>query len=249
MYDLSFIYSKRCDLRCPFCMYSSGPEVTGTLDLVKLERWLETVDMSRIASFGFYGGEVSIELPGNSRILRMLPPEKPRFVITNGSWSMGEYQTEKFLEWCAEHHMFIVVSGTPEHRKHQNRKVLEALKEEQPDAIRLKPLEEEFHPMGRLEGAFPVACTNKCMSWKRALRVAVQPDGTIIFQNCDGVYPTVGTIAQDFKTLDQRVQAMRGYGFGTVCSHYTWGSSDQIERVSASQIMAGVEQEGSYGNL
>ena len=62
MYDLSFMYTTRCDLTCAFCMYNSGPETDDAIDLEKLRSWLATVDMNRIASFGAYGGEVGVAL-------------------------------------------------------------------------------------------------------------------------------------------------------------------------------------------
>lgn len=224
-YDLSFMYTKRCNLACPFCMYSSGPAVNDALDIGKLRQWLPTVDMDLIASFGAYGGEVSINLREYSEIFNLLPAGKPRFCISNGAWSTDRDKTDEFIRWCADHRMFLVVSGTPEHRKYQDRAMLNAIKEAYPDAIRLKPEYEEFHPMGRLAGAFPVNCDVKCMWWKRALRVAVQPNGTIIFQNCDGVYPVVGSIDESFSTLDETVQRLRRNGFGSICPYYPNGDA------------------------
>jgi hypothetical protein len=220
MYDLSFMYTKRCDLRCSFCMYNSGPEVTENLDLEKLRAWLATVDMSKIASFGVYGGEVSVAIDGYRAIMEMLScfPPRPHFCITNGAWSTSLERTREFLRFCSDYRMFVVISGTPEHRKFQNREVIEMLKAEQPDAIRLKPLEENFHAMGRLID-LNKPCTQKCFSWNRALRIAVQPNGTIIYQNCDGVYPIVGTIDEPFDALHARITNLRAAGFMQVCPH------------------------------
>lgn len=219
-YDLSFMYTKRCDLACSFCMYRSGPAVQGTLDLAKLEHWLHTVDPERIASFGVYGGEPGIDLMGFGRCLVLaerIIGVRPRFVITNGTWSTDAARTERFLDWAGQHRLSIVVSGTPEHRKFQDRKVLENLAAQQPTAIRLKPEEENLHAMGRLEGKMPFSCSMKCVSWDRALRIAVQPDGSVIYQNCDGVYPVVGTISETFTEIDSRVQLCRQDGFARVC--------------------------------
>jgi len=220
MYDLSFMYTKRCNLSCSFCMYSSGPEVKGNLDLEKLRKWLDTISFELIASFGVYGGEVSIALEGYRAIMDMISKRatRPHFCITNGAWSTSVEETEKFLKFCSDYRMFIVISGTPEHRKYQNRAVLERLKKEQPDAIRLKPLEENFHAMGRLIN-LNKPCTQKCFSWSRALRIAVQPSGEIYFQNCDGNYPVVGTIDEPFGVLHERIVLLRQQGFMKVCPY------------------------------
>jgi hypothetical protein len=229
MYDLSFMYSKRCNLSCSFCMYNSSPTVDDAMDLVALRSWLETVDMNQIASFGIYGGEPSINLNEYARIMDMLAHlDKPHFIITNGSWSRDYDCTMRFLEFCAQYRMHIVVSGTPEHRAHQDRTVLEWLAKQEPGAFRLKPEEENFHPMGRLVGKMPFSCSRKCMSWNRALRVAVQPDGSIIFQNCDGVYPVVGNIREPFRSTDERVQQMRINGFAPACCHYERSLPERI---------------------
>lgn len=220
-YDLSFIYSKQCNLSCSFCMYEGGPSKTEVLDIERLACWLGTVDMNRIASFGVYGGEPSINLAGFGACLDLVAHlGKPHFVITNGSWSLTKSGTAEFLSWCSKYRMHVVVSGTPEHREYQDRQVLEAWAEQYPNAFRLKPTEENFHAMGRLADKMPFSCSRKCMAWKRALRIGVQPDGTIIYQNCDGAYPVVGTIQEDFAEMDERVQRCRREGFHCVCPHY-----------------------------
>jgi hypothetical protein len=219
-YDLSFMYTLQCDIVCPFCMYNSGPDLKDTLDLAALKNWLAVVPMDRIASFGLYGGEPGIDLEGFGKCLDIaleFASNKPCFVITNGTWSTDQHRTDAFIDFCVKYHLFLVVSGTPFHRKHQNRRVLEILKEFYPDAIRLKPLEENYHPMGRLEGRMKnYHCTEKCKTWNRALRIAVKPDGNILFQNCDGCYPIVGSLADDFSVIDRNVQELRNKGL-TVC--------------------------------
>jgi len=220
MYDLSFMYTKRCDLECPFCMYSSNPRITETLDLNQLHWWLKSVRYPKIASLGAYGGEVGVDLEGWDKIFYQLPIHIPKFVITNGTWSTDPKRTDDFLDFCARWKMHVVVSGTPEHRKHQNRSVLEDLKAEQPETFTLKPKEENFHPMGKLEGKMlGYHCSYKCMWWNRALRICVMPEGDILFQNCDGSYPIVGTICEEFPIIDQRLQEMRVNqgGFLPVC--------------------------------
>ena len=145
--------------------------------------------------------------------------DRPHFVITNGTWSTDIDKTMDFLAFCAKYDCHVVVSGTPWHRRHQNRSVLDAIKRDQPDAFTLKPKEENFHAMGRLDGKMKFSCSRKCMSWNRALRIAVQPNGELIFQNCDGVYPVVGNIDEPFAKIDKRVTEMRKVGFHEVCPH------------------------------
>src|ERR1035441_6533709 len=140
-YDLSFMYTKRCDIECPFCMYNSGPDVHDSMDLIALERWLSTVNPNLIARFGVYGGEPGVDLRGFGACIEMadrIIGKRPHFVITNGTWSTDSDRLGIFLRWCLEHELFIVVSGTPFHRRHQNRTVLESLAQGAPDWIRLK---------------------------------------------------------------------------------------------------------------
>ena len=221
MYDLCFMYSLKCDLTCSFCMYNCHPGIDEVLSLDKLSVWLKTVDTSKIASFGVYGGEPSILLHGYAKCMDLVNHlDKPHFVITNGTWSKSLEKTKKFLEFCAKYKMHIVISGTPEHRAHQDRRIIEALAKEHPNAFRLKPKEENYHAMGRLKDKIPFKCTQKCMWWKKAIRIAVLPDGCILLQNCDGIYPIVGNMSEPFRLIDNRIQRLRGNGFDDRCPKY-----------------------------
>lgn len=220
-FDLTFMYTERCDLDCPFCMYESGPDVQGVLDLDLLEKWLRTMNYDRIASFGAYGGEVSVDYDGWTKCFEMVRREcKPHFVITNGSWSTDPDKTSEFMKWAIMNRCHIVVSGTPYHRRFQDREVLERIKSISPEHVTLKPKEENFHAMRRLEGKMKFSCSRKCMWWSRALRLAIKPDGSIIFQNCDGVYPTVGGIWEPWTVIEQRIRLLRASGFDVRCPHY-----------------------------
>lgn len=222
MYDLSFMYTKRCDLSCPFCMYSSSPDTEGTINLDELKAWLDTVDMNRIASFGVYGGEVGVDLEGFGACFDLIAHiKRPQFVITNGTWSTDHDKTIAFLEFCKKYDCHCVVSGTPWHRRHQDRRMLRHLEKEFPGCFRLKPKEENFHAMGKLEGKMRFSCSQKCVSWDRAKRIAVQPDGTIIYQNCDGVYPVVGSLQDSFAEIDQTVTGCWKHGFEPLCPHFS----------------------------
>src|SRR5208282_2307253 len=159
LYDISFIVSFRCDLACTFCMYSSNPDVVGELDPAVAQRFISTIDLDRVNAFGLYGGEPALFIPQNTAILRMLPKNKPKFVITNGTWSRSPKLTQEFMDWANEWGLRVFVSSTPQHQRAQDRAVLFVLAAA--DRITLKPAETNFIPMGQL--ARPGAkCTRVC---------------------------------------------------------------------------------------
>ena len=85
----------------------------------------------------------------------------------------------------------------------------------------LKPGERkgDFIPMGKL-GHLQVNCTQLCMRHERPTRIAVQPDGSVIFQNCDGRYPQVGWADEGFPAIRARVEELYLSGFASVCPFY-----------------------------
>jgi hypothetical protein len=213
LYDISFIVSFRCDLACTFCMYSSGPDVAGELDPALAQRFIDTIDLDCVNAFGLYGGEPALFIPQNTAILRMLP-EKPRFVISNGTWSQSVERTQEFMDWADEWGLRVFVSSTAQHRRAQDRAVLLALVAA--GRIVLKPAEPSFIPMGRL--ARPDAqCTRLCDHDDKPTRIALQPDGTVMFQNCDGDYPAIGTAAEGFPVVAARLKAQ---GWRSRCPLY-----------------------------
>lgn len=221
MYDLGFIYSLKCNLTCSFCMYNCHPNIDKVLDLNKLFIWLKTININKIASFGIYGGEPSILLNGYAKCLDLVNHfNKPYFIITNGTWSNSPERTKEFLEFCTKYKIFIVISGTPEHRAYQNRKVIEQLAKKYPNDFKIRSEKENYHAMGRLEGKMPFSCTQKCMWWNKAIRIGILPDGYILFQNCDGIYPLIGNIGESFEVIDNRIQKLKANGFNTKCSKY-----------------------------
>ena len=204
LFDVSFIASFKCDLACTFCMYSSGPDVDGELDPAIAQQFINTIDLDCVNAFGLYGGEPALFLPQNTAILHMLPRHKPKFVISNGTWSCSDEQTREFMGWADEWRLRVFVSSTPQHQRAQDRAVLRALAEA--DRIVLKPAETKFIPMGRL--VHPNAqCTRLCDRDEKPTRIALQPDGMIMFQNCDGDYPAIGTAAEGFRTIRERLIA------------------------------------------
>jgi len=212
-FDLSFQYSNECDLHCSFCMYSCGPEVKDRLDLDKLKSFIKTIDFGKcINSIGLYGGEVSLHLEEYTKIVKMLPKETKVWTITNGTWSKELDKGEKFLTWAKNNNISpIIVSGNYEQQNSQDTEWLVILQRLIPSVIILKESDAEFLSMGRLANQ-KVSCSEKCF-WKedQATRIAVMPSGNIMFQTCDGSYPIVGNITEDFTTIAGRLENFDGF--------------------------------------
>ncbi len=85
MYDMSFMVSKHCDLKCTFCMYSSGPNVIDLIDMQQFHTWMKTVRWGFINSVGMYGGEPTLFLAEYEHILNNCNQTVPKFMITNGT--------------------------------------------------------------------------------------------------------------------------------------------------------------------
>jgi hypothetical protein len=223
--DLSFMVTLNCDLECPFCMYDSSPKVQDQMPFGALQNFISTIQPGRINSFGFYGGEPSIHPLEFDWVMSMVEPyAKPLFVITNGAWSMDTARTKAFLRWMGRRNAQVFVSGTPFHQRHQNQAVLDAIINDPfyGGLFNLKSGETDFLPMGKLSFKTP-RCTQRCVWDARPLRLAVKPDGNVIYQTCDGVYPVVGTISETFSAIVRRVDHMRSYGFADYCPHYRVG--------------------------
>jgi len=204
-FDLSIMYSRECNLFCSHCMYNSGPGVRDRLDLVALGRFISTWD-ERINSVGFYGGEVTLHLSEYKRICDLLSQEIQRWMFSNGTWSTNLSRAHEVLQWTFDNRVSpLIVSGTKYHTPHQDRTVLESLARSLPEHVWLKGDEEHYLAMGRLAG-LPFTCTHRCETDKRPTRIAVRPDGSIIFQTCNGVYPVIGNIDEGFPELARRCQ-------------------------------------------
>lgn len=216
-YDVSFMVTRQCDLECPFCMYDSSPRVKDRLDIGVAKAFVASLEMERVNSFGFYGGEPAVAMAEFGQVAEMLPVGKPRFVISNGVWSKDKAKTEEFLAWAKGHQMAVYVSSTPYHQKFQDRAYLERLAEAD-GTLTLKEAEKkgDFIPMGKL-GHLKVNCSQMCVKHERATRIAIQPDGSVIFQNCDGRYPVVGQASEGFKVLRERIEELYSGGFKSVC--------------------------------
>jgi hypothetical protein len=197
--DLSIIPSLDCNIACPFCMYDSGHHQKEMLDIDKTRSFLKTVDWNRINSCGFYGGEISINLPLYQEFCNLIPKRIPKFTITNGTWSTNFERCKDFLDFIYLNDMFVVVSGTPYHKQFQNLKVLNDFKNMTPNMFRLKG-DDIIHPMGRASIEH-WSCSMKCKTFTVPTRLAIFPNGYIKFQNCDGQYPFIQTYNEPFEYL------------------------------------------------
>lgn len=215
------MYSKHCDLECPFCMYNSSPQVRDTLDLVQLKRFIKTIDFNLINSFGFYGGEPSLFMKENTKIMDMMPMRFgiPKFVITNGTWSKSLEATQNFIQWMLNHRLTVYISQTTWHKQFQDAESLAFLSKMSKHFI-LKEPDTQMLPMGRLAKTNP-SCTERCQWDNRPTRIAVEPDGKVIFQTCDGVYPVVGHIENGFSRIHERVQYEKENRFKYLCKNVT----------------------------
>ena len=194
--DFSFIPSLECDIECPFCMYDAGPDKTEILDINTTRSFLKSIDWGMINSCGLYGGEPSINLPLYKEFYDLIPVNTPKFMITNGSWSTDTQACLDFLKFMDDNPCHLVVSGTPYHKIFQNKMVLKEMKKGCPDGIRLKG-DDIIHPMGRASKK-NWTCNYKCQRFNVPIRLGLFPNGDILFQNCDGVYPVVQTYHETF---------------------------------------------------
>jgi len=208
VFDLTFIPSFKCNLACWFCMYSGGPNHKNELSINKAKYFLRSLDLSKINAFGFYGGEISINMPLYQKFIDLTPKEIPRFTISNGSWTADSKLTWDFLHFIADNRLWVKVSATSEHKKWQNKERLEGCITLYKDLIYQKEHDDtKYHllPMGRLANK-PFSCTKKCLRMPKPYRIAMTPTGDIIFQNCDGVYQIVGTWMSSLQGIEDNIK-------------------------------------------
>lgn len=203
--DFSVIPSLECDLECSFCMYCSGPSNLLRLDIDRFKTFLKTVDWGRVTSWGFYGGEPSVDPDRYGVFADLIPEEIRKFLITNGHWTVSTSGIRRFFRLCTGRKFRVVISGTPEHKANQHRTTIENLSHE--EGVIVKG-DDDMHPMGRLAST-KWSCTEKCLWHQQPIRLAVFPTGDVIFQNCDGVYPVVGPVELGFDKLFDKALEIR----------------------------------------
>lgn len=209
-FDFSIIPSYECNLQCWFCMYECSPYNHKELDYAQTKKFLETVNWLDIASFGFYGGEMSINLPMYQKFIDLIPEWIPKFAITNGAWSKDTFQTVKMFDFIRKNNLRVKVSNTPDHRRYQDIRLLDRLEKHTNGQIYVKANDDtkgRLLSMGRLSH-LPVECTKRCNNLsapmngnEKVCRMALEPSGDIILQSCDGRYPVVGNYQMTFEQV------------------------------------------------
>jgi len=208
MIDCSFIPSYKCNLKCWFCMYNCDLDKKETLSIKKVKHFISKINFSKINQFGFYGGEISINLNLYQKFINLVPDDIPKFTITNGSWSTNSDNTEKFVKFVKNNKITTKISCTPEHKKHQNQEILQEVCKKYKN-IKIKDNDDtksKLLPMGRLSNR-PFSCNFKCLKIPQGqpFRIALEPDGSIIFQNCDGVYPVIGNCTNSLEEIEENI--------------------------------------------
>jgi hypothetical protein len=232
MIDCSLIPSYECNLKCWFCMYDCGPNKKDVLDIKKAEYFISNVNFSMINQFGFYGGEISINLSLYQKFINLIPTNIPKFTITNGAWSRNPIDTENFINFITNNKIYTKISCTPEHKKYQNQEVLKKVCKENKN-IKIKNNDDtkaKLLPMGRLSNQ-PFSCSFKCTRIlpNQPFRIALEPDGSVIFQNCDGVYPKVGNYKSYLEEIEKNIHNLiERIGNLYLCLNVNCNSSCQI---------------------
>lgn len=223
--DISFMPSLECNHRCSFCMYRCSPEAKGwELPLHMVRELVGRVNWEDVNSIGFYGGEPMCNLELYAKFYDTVKHlGKPMFTISNGSFTSSRYELDRFWDFIKEHPMRVVVSGTDEHKAYQRKQVVDVLRG-YPGLFLVKD-GDEMHPMGRLQTKV-WSCTRKCIWVEVPSRIALFPTGDIIFQNCDGVYPVIGTFETPWEELKKNITRIRSqgcHGFETTVNDLTRG--------------------------
>ncbi len=195
--DFSFMPSLKCTLACAHCMYEASPDNKGVLDLEKTKKFISTIDFDKINAMGFYGGELAADYDKYQKAIDLVPKNVVKFTITNGTWSTDQKKRKKFIDFVKKNKLQVFISTTKFHRPFQNNEVLKEVAEKY--SFILKG-EDHIIPMGRASKDECI-CSKKCLNYDCPMRLTLRPDGDIMFCNCDGVYPIVGTYNDDFNIV------------------------------------------------
>ena len=210
--DLSFMVSLKCNLECPHCQYNAGPNHDEDLDIERLQSFIKGAvpDWDNFNSFGFYGGEPSLSLELWGLYILMIDEiqkyevygtrrykkwKRPIWMITNGTWSTSDSDFHQMVNFATQYDLQVFISTTPYHQEHQNRKRLEILVRNS-ERFRFKKddTRSRLLPMGRNYDD-DWSCTRRCERIEETERLAIKPNGDVIYQKCDGVYPVVANIS------------------------------------------------------
>lgn len=192
--DFSFMPSLKCTLACAHCMYEAAPENKTILDIEKTKKFIKTIDFDKINAMGFYGGEISADYEKYQSFIDLIPKKVIKFTITNGSWSTNKKETKKFIAFVQKNKLQVFISSTKFHKSFQNSKILKELAKKYNFTLKN---EDEIIPMGRAKKK-KWTCSKKCSTYTCPMRLTLNSKGEIMFCNCDGVYPIVGTYNNGF---------------------------------------------------
>lgn len=208
--DLSIMPWLECDLRCPHCQYDAGPELNhnnrgGHLSQQELFKFLRTVNWSDINSIGFYGGEMFLDLPLFSRYVSITKQAqldagikktklKPMWVISNGTFSKALSHFGNVVSFIHLTGLKVFISTTPHHKAHQHPRIRGLAKSSDNFKFKKDDTKSRLLPMGRNyhENWY---CSRRCQRLEATERIAIKPNGDVIYQKCDGIYPVLGSIA------------------------------------------------------
>lgn len=205
--DLSFMPSLKCNLSCPCCMYEASSENKAVLDLKKTRKFIATINFNKINAVGFYGGEISSDYATYQKVIDLVPKNIVKFTITNGTWSKNSEACKKFIDFVKKSRLQVFISRTKFHRPFQNVELLKELA--QKHSFILKE-EDQIIPMGRAQKT-NWTCSKRCLTYTCPMRLTLNPYGDIMFCNCDGVYPIVGTYGDDFDTVVENGLRIEGF--------------------------------------
>ncbi len=208
--DLSIMPWLECDLECPHCQYSAGPNKEGKLNQKVLRRFLRTVDWNAINSIGLYGGEVflnpqqfsyyiniikNVQLESGTKKTKL----KPMWCISNGTFTRATSTHYNTVVFAHKHNLTVHISTTPYHKEYQDeRRARSLITGSQAFCFKKDDTKKRLLPMGR-NYTSDWYCTRRCQRLER-LRLAIKPNGDVIYQKCDGVYPVVANIGNDRMT-------------------------------------------------
>jgi hypothetical protein len=216
--DLSFMVSLECNLECPHCQYSARPNYPGDdLDITRLKDFMKGAipAWDNFNSFGFYGGEPSLDLDKWGMYILLIDDiqkyevygtrryknnRKPMWMITNGTWSTSDTEFHRIVDFAFKHDLQVFISTTPYHQEHQDvRKLKVLVRNSKHFRFKKDDTKSRLLPMGRNYDD-DWSCTRRCERIEETERLAIKPNGDVIYQKCDGIYPVVANISPNTVT-------------------------------------------------
>lgn len=217
--DLSIIPWLECDLECPHCQYSAGPNKKEKLYQPMLARFLISIDWNTINSIGFYGGEVFLNPSMFGSYIQLVEQAqkhcgikktkfKPMWCISNGTFTKATSTHYNTVVFTHKHNLTVHISTTPHHKKNQHEgRARSLITGSQAFRFKKDDTKKRLLPMGR-NYTSDWYCTRRCQRLER-LRLAIKPCGDVIYQKCDGVYPVIANIGNDRMTWTQMMYMLK----------------------------------------